>query len=52
MQAIIVDYGMGNVASVKKALDIIGIDNVISNHIDDFDNSQFVFLPGAISKNQ
>jgi glutamine amidotransferase len=52
MQAIIVDYGMGNVASVKKALDIIGIDNVISNHIDDFDNSQFVFLPGVGSFRQ
>ena len=52
MQAIIVDYGMGNVASVKKALDTIGIDNVISNHIDDFDNSQFVFLPGVGSFRQ
>jgi len=52
MQAIIVDYGMGNVASVKKALDIIGIDNVISNDIDDFDNSQFVFLPGVGSFRQ
>jgi glutamine amidotransferase len=52
MQAIIVDYGMGNVASVKKALDIIGIDNVISNEIDDFDNSQFIFLPGVGSFRQ
>lgn len=52
MQAIIVDYGMGNVASVKKALDLIGIDNVISNDIDDFDNSQFVFLPGVGSFRQ
>jgi glutamine amidotransferase len=52
MQAIIVDYGMGNVASVKKALDLIGIDNVISNNIHDFERSQFVFLPGVGSFRQ
>jgi glutamine amidotransferase len=52
MQAVIVDYGMGNVASVKKALDLIGIDNVISNQIGDFENSEFIFLPGVGSFRQ
>jgi glutamine amidotransferase len=52
MQAIIVDYGMGNIASVQKALDLIGIDNIISKSNSDFEESDFIILPGVGSFKQ
>ncbi len=52
MRVLIVDYGMGNVASVKKILDFIGLDSVISNKIEDFEESDFIILPGVGSFKQ
>jgi glutamine amidotransferase len=52
MKALIVNYGMGNVASVKKTLDFIGIDSVISNFEKDFEESDFIILPGVGSFKQ
>lgn len=43
---------MGNVASVKKSLDFIGIESVISNLEIDFDASDFIVLPGVGSFKQ
>ena len=52
MKAIIVDYGMGNVASVQKVLDVIGINSIISNNLKDFEESNFIILPGVGSFKQ
>lgn len=52
MKALIVDYGMGNIASVKKSLDFIGIDCIISNLEKDFEDCDFIILPGVGSFKQ
>jgi len=52
MKALIVNYEMGNVASVKKSLDFIGIDCTISNIEKDFEDSDFIILPGVGSFKQ
>lgn len=52
MKALIVNYEMGNVASVKKSLDFIGIDCTISNLEKDFEDSDFIILPGVGSFKQ
>ena len=52
MQVLIVDYGMGNIASVQKALDSIGIKSIISNVISDFESSDYIILPGVGSFRQ
>jgi glutamine amidotransferase len=52
MKALIVDYGMGNIESVKKSLDLIGINSVISNLEKDFDDCEFIILPGVGSFKQ
>lgn len=52
MKAIIVNYDMGNVASVKKSLDFIGIESVISNRKEDFEEAEFIILPGVGSFKQ
>lgn len=52
MQVLIVDYGMGNIASVQKALDSIGIKSIISNDISDFESSDYIILPGVGSFRQ
>jgi len=52
MKAIIVDYEMGNVESVKKTLDFIGISSVISNSKRDFDDAEYIILPGVGSFKQ
>jgi glutamine amidotransferase len=52
MQALIVDYEMGNVSSVQKALNFIGINNIISNLQSEISASDFIILPGVGSFNQ
>lgn len=47
MLSIIVDYGLGNLWSVKNALDYIGIDVVISGDPDQISNADFIILPGV-----
>ncbi len=43
----IVDYGMGNLASVKKALDYIGEESVITDDSSDISKAGGVILPGV-----
>ena len=43
----IVDYGMGNVASVQKALNFLNIKNVITNEHSVIKNSKGILLPGV-----
>jgi|JI8StandDraft_1071087.scaffolds.fasta_scaffold40107_3 glutamine amidotransferase len=52
MKAVIIDYGMGNVASVQKALDFLKIDSIISNNAQDIKNAHYIILPGVGSFKQ
>jgi len=48
----IIDYGMGNLASVKKALNKLGISSLITNCKDEIINSKGIILPGVGSFKQ
>lgn len=43
----IIDYGAGNLFSVKNALDYLEIDNKITNNADDLRNADRLILPGV-----
>ncbi|MBK9564362.1 MAG: hypothetical protein IPO37_03980 [Saprospiraceae bacterium] len=47
MKAVIIEYGMGNVASVQKALSYLNINNIISNNYNDIANADVIILPGV-----
>ena len=44
---VIIDYGMGNLNSVKNALDFLGLENKISSNIDEIKNANALILPGV-----
>ena len=43
----IIDYGMGNVLSVKKALNKIGMDNILTADKDEINRCSHIILPGV-----
>lgn len=43
----IVDYGVGNLASVRNALDYLGIENILVSTPSQFDQVQRLILPGV-----
>ncbi len=43
----IIDYGMGNVASVKNALSFLGVNSIISNQAKDLEQATHLILPGV-----
>jgi glutamine amidotransferase len=47
MSAIIIDYGMGNVASVQNALSFLNVKSIISNNLKDIESAKFIILPGV-----
>ena len=47
MKISIIKYGMGNVASVQKALNKLGYISLITNSYDDIRKSDFIILPGV-----
>lgn len=47
MAVVIVDYGMGNLFSVKKILDTLGADNFISAKPEDLLKADKIILPGV-----
>lgn len=49
---LIVDYGMGNIASVKKAIKYLGHNPIVSNNLSLKDNFDFIVLPGVGSFEQ
>jgi imidazole glycerol-phosphate synthase subunit HisH len=51
-KAVIIDYGMGNVASVQKALNYLQIQNIISNSEREIKNAEYLILPGVGSYKQ
>lgn len=47
MKTVIIDYGMGNLHSVKNAFDFIGEDSIISSDYKDFCKADALLLPGV-----
>lgn len=47
MNAAIIDYGMGNVSSVKKALDLLKISCIITNDFNTIREADSIILPGV-----
>lgn len=47
MKIAIVKYGMGNAASVQKALNKLGYESVITNNHSEIQKSDFIILPGV-----
>lgn len=47
MSVVIIDYEMGNVASVQKALNFLKIPNQITNEIETIKEAKFLILPGV-----
>lgn len=43
----IIDYGAGNLQSVKKALDYIGAENIITDDKNEIDAASHIILPGV-----
>lgn len=43
----IIDYGMGNLASVKRAFDKLNIDTIITDKKEDLINAESLILPGV-----
>lgn len=44
---VIIDYGMGNLASVERAFEKLGVDVKISSKIEDMRNAKSLILPGV-----
>ncbi len=44
---VIIDYGAGNLFSVKNALDYLGIENTVSDKADDLIKADRIILPGV-----
>ncbi|MVX62193.1 imidazole glycerol phosphate synthase subunit HisH [Clostridium chromiireducens] len=44
---VIIDYGMGNLKSVKNALDFLGLESKISSELEDIKSSKALILPGV-----
>ena len=44
---VIIDYGMGNLSSVKNALDFLGLESKISSDEEDIRNAKGLILPGV-----
>lgn len=43
----IIDYGMGNLGSVKKKLDRIGVKSIITSNVEEIKTSNRIILPGV-----
>lgn len=52
MQVAIIDYGMGNVASVEKSLNFLGIPSKITKNQSEIASADFIILPGVGAFNQ
>lgn len=44
---VIIDYGVGNLHSIKSALDKIGIENMVSNKVEEILKAKALILPGV-----
>ena len=46
-KVIIIDYGFGNVLSVKQGFDAVGVNATVTSNIQLIDNAQYLVLPGV-----
>lgn len=44
---IIIDYGLGNLESVSRAFEMVGVETKISNDINEINNANSIILPGV-----
>jgi len=44
---VIIDYGLGNLGSVKNALDKLGVDSMVSKSVKDIEKATGLILPGV-----
>ncbi|MBI4973804.1 imidazole glycerol phosphate synthase subunit HisH [Candidatus Roizmanbacteria bacterium] len=49
---IIIDYGLGNLGSVKNALDKLGIESMVSSSISDIEKADGLIIPGVGSASE
>lgn len=49
---VIIDYGLGNLGSVKNALDKLGIDSMVSKSVDEIKKADGLILPGVGSASE
>jgi glutamine amidotransferase len=47
LEVAIINYGMGNIASVEKAIKFLGYDPVVTNCHDEIRKSAYIILPGV-----
>ena len=47
MTTLVIDYGMGNLASVRRALEECGSDVIVSKDADDIEGANAIILPGV-----
>ena len=47
MMIAIIDYGMGNLYNVKNALDVLGVDSIITSKKEDLQKADKLILPGV-----
>lgn len=47
MKAVVVDYGMGNLGSVRRALELLGADAVVASEPEQLQGADRVILPGV-----
>ena len=47
MKTAIIDYGMGNVASVQKALNYLKFKSIITRNLREISDADFIILPGV-----
>lgn len=46
-KAVIIDYGVGNLGSVQKALNHLAISNILSNDKTEIEKAHYIILPGV-----
>ena len=44
---VIIDYGVGNLYSLRKAIEFTGFDPIITNKVEEIEKSSHIFLPGV-----
>ena len=47
MKVVIIDYGMGNVYSVKGALEVVGVEAVLTNDPESIKDASHIIIPGV-----
>lgn len=52
MAIVIIDYGLGNLGSVKNAMDRLGVNVIVSNSVKKIEAAAGLILPGVGSANQ